>query len=336
MQANFRFLKATGIALAAGVLLSACGGGSKDDVAKFLTGTAASGAAMAQAKIEVLCTTGKLATTQADDKGFWLINVSKEKAPCAIHALGTDGVEHFSLATDVVSNANVTPLTDLMIANVTASAPELWWHNIQQHPEVLKNLNKGKLDAAAKLLPKSLAHADLTNINPITNLFRAGDEGILDKAQKAVIDAAKASNIEYRHVVNAATTVKMTLPDLFVQAYQQAINGTLGGNPGTPPGETPGSTPGTETPPSTPGALTMVVVNESTGETMRQTFPSAVASQMNFANWCRDIEAEVGTSSDGVLVQSADCTYTDTGANAHVVWRVNGQTQNVTYTLVRS
>lgn len=89
MQANFRFLKATGIALAAGVLLSACGGGSKDDVAKFLTGTAASGAAMAQAKIEVLCTTGKLATTQADDKGFWLINVSKAKGAmrdsCAWH-----------------------------------------------------------------------------------------------------------------------------------------------------------------------------------------------------------------------------------------------------------
>ncbi|KLR56644.1 hypothetical protein [Diaphorobacter sp. J5-51] len=233
-----KHLQVAGAAIAVGALLTACGGGSKDEeeyVAKYMTGTAVSGGPMAMAKIEVLCTTGKLASTQADTQGNWQIDISKEKAPCAIHAKGMDGVSHYSLATDVVSNVNVTTLTDLALANAIAAAPDVWWHNIQTRPESLKNLNKGKIDGAAKLMPKSLGHPDLSAMNPVTGLFKAGDGGVLDKSQQAVLNAVLASGIDYRDVLNTATSTKMTLPPAFVAAYQAAYRGTLGTDQSTPP-----------------------------------------------------------------------------------------------------
>lgn len=129
-------MKLTPIALSTAVLaLSACGGGGDSAPAQSATpqsqairGVAATGAALAGATVNVVCSSGSgTATTGAD--GSYSAPVSGASLPCVLTATSNDGktVLHSLVAGSgpIASGAaaNVTPLTELLLAQLAGQDP---------------------------------------------------------------------------------------------------------------------------------------------------------------------------------------------------------------------
>ena len=120
--------------LASAALLVACGGGGSSTplapppVASLtLSGTAASGLAIAGATITAKCQTGNgSATTQAD--GSYQLVISGGVLPCVLEVSNpADSSKLHSVATGsgsgITATANITPLTEMLTARVLGSEP---------------------------------------------------------------------------------------------------------------------------------------------------------------------------------------------------------------------
>ena len=118
---------------AAALALSACGGGGDSasnptPQSQTISGVAATGAAMAGATINVTCSSGSgTATTGAD--GSYSVPVSGASLPCVLTANSSDGktVLHSLIAGAGAigsrATANVTPLTELLLAQLAGQDP---------------------------------------------------------------------------------------------------------------------------------------------------------------------------------------------------------------------
>ncbi len=124
-------------AFAAGVsaLLAACGGDSSSaptppppppppPAPLTVTGKAATGAAMSGAAISATCATGTGTAIAAAD-GSYSLDVTAGQLPCVLEATGADvggaTITLHSVATG--TTAQITPLTELLIAQVTGAEP---------------------------------------------------------------------------------------------------------------------------------------------------------------------------------------------------------------------
>ena len=111
--------------LAGALLLAACGGGSSGVSAPAptltLSGTAATGLAIADASVQAKCMGGNGITTTLAD-GSYRLTVAGGSLPCALRvSFGTDGAALHSLAmgAGLEATANLTPLTELLVARAT-------------------------------------------------------------------------------------------------------------------------------------------------------------------------------------------------------------------------
>lgn len=141
---KFNAIAKTTAAGAVALLIAGCGGGS-DDVATppvvtppaaslQLSGTAATGLALAGASVEVKCAEGT-GTTTTSTSGGYTVKLEGGKLPCIIRVTGTkDGAEvtlhsvteagTADAATNQTSAvANVTPLTEIVVAQLTGGLP---------------------------------------------------------------------------------------------------------------------------------------------------------------------------------------------------------------------
>lgn len=130
-------------------LLGACsalafaitGCGSDDDSspapAAALTGTAATGAAIANATVVVRCATGSSITTSTDAAGVYTVTVddmdtADAAVPCGLQITLPDLSTLYSLAS-ANGTANITPLTNLAVAAAVNTAagvsPDAWFGN---------------------------------------------------------------------------------------------------------------------------------------------------------------------------------------------------------------
>lgn len=129
MKLNFPKL-ALALASAAVITLSGCGGGGSPsssggdppvETASF-TGTAAAGLPLV-GTVTVKDATGATKTVTIGDNGSYTVDVTGMTAPFVFRAEGTAGGSTYKLhsgatSADVNGNINITPLTDLVIANV--------------------------------------------------------------------------------------------------------------------------------------------------------------------------------------------------------------------------
>jgi hypothetical protein len=105
---------------AALVTLVACGGGGNSSSGTSFSGTAARGAALAGATINITCANGVSFTTTTNSQGAFSTSAQSVSYPCTgVAALGS-----LSLRSIVFSGAtvNFTPLTDLLVTTVLATA----------------------------------------------------------------------------------------------------------------------------------------------------------------------------------------------------------------------
>ena len=174
--------------------LAACGGGSSTPTAEkttgdvTLSGTAAIGAAMANASIKVKCATGEKSTT-ADSTGIYAVTLTEASLPCVIEATdGTNTLHSLAEGTGAgKKTANITPLTEYVLAQVMGS---------EKTDEIFKSFNsesQGKLTSskvadAVTAIKTSFKDVLTIDFDPLKVEFKAAANGEAGDATDKVLD----------------------------------------------------------------------------------------------------------------------------------------------------
>jgi hypothetical protein len=137
-------LKRLSLALAsAGMLtLYGCGGGGSSatsDVTTTFSGVAATGAALAGAKVNISCASGSGAATTSNT-GSYSVDIKNITLPCVLKAASSDGTTVLYSVTSATATstntqvANITPLTQLLVASLTGTEPKTFFDNVTTNP----------------------------------------------------------------------------------------------------------------------------------------------------------------------------------------------------------
>lgn len=176
--------------LTCSVLMAACGGGGGSSPAPTSTttisGTAATGAAMAGAAITVKDVNGLTRTATSASNGSYSVNVAGLTAPLLIKAtLG--GASNYSIAlpSDINGRINITPLTSLIAANAIGANPDGIFAAYGATQAASITTNSTAATAAAQLLAAALG----VNVDPLRANFSADHSGL-----DAVLDVI---NVEF-------------------------------------------------------------------------------------------------------------------------------------------
>ncbi len=172
---------AWGAAAAVAISLVGCGGGGGSDptpvtpAAVTIAGTAAKGAALAGAAVSVKCATGTgSATTGADGK--YTLTITGASLPCALKVVGTEGSVFHSVVAGTGSTgsyaANLTPLTELLLAKIAGVAPATYYTGFGSSTEVTAT---SLTDAIAYLKTALAGVTDLTGVNPVADALAVGN-----------------------------------------------------------------------------------------------------------------------------------------------------------------
>ena len=184
--------------LAATVLVSACGGGTTTastggSQSTVLTGTAAAGAPIIGSVTIKDSTTPtaqtKTVTIAAD--GNYQVDVTGMKAPYMVRADGYVGGNEYHLysaatASDVGGTINITPLTDLIVANIAGSVAKTYFDNGSFSGLTASQLTTQSNALEAKLLPVLTAIGVSGSIDLLRASFSPDHTGL-----DAVLDAVK-------------------------------------------------------------------------------------------------------------------------------------------------
>ena len=191
----------------AALALVACGGGSDSPATPStpssvtIAGTAAKGAVLPGATVSVKCTAGtSTATTAADGK--YTVTITGASLPCALRVVGTDGsVLHSVVAgtgTTGTFAANITPLTELLMAKATGMSPGTFFDGFGSSTV----LTTASLTQAIDYLKIAVAGvADLTGLNPVSDALVAGNA--LDQKIDAVVASFATAGVTLAQVTAA-------------------------------------------------------------------------------------------------------------------------------------
>lgn len=130
-----------GAALAFAASLAACGGGSSDSSTPVtptatptgitLSGTASTGTAISGKTVSAKCAIGNGTGTSKDD-GSYSVAIEGGKWPCLAHVTTADGTDLYTVAapassTATTAMANITPVTQLVVASLAGTAPASYY-----------------------------------------------------------------------------------------------------------------------------------------------------------------------------------------------------------------
>lgn len=181
-------------------VLAACGGGggggSGSPVSSLqLTGTAATGAAIASGTVEAKCQSGTgTATTSAS--GAYTVSVTSGVQPCILRV--TDPVTLMQLHSVVeagATTANISPATDLVVANALGEAPASAFSNYsstQQQKITATNITSAvsRVQTATAALGSA---ADMTGVDIMKGTLQAATSDAAGNTADQKIDALMAA-----------------------------------------------------------------------------------------------------------------------------------------------
>lgn len=311
-QHSLRWMGA--IALAASV--AACGGGGGDDnpapTPTQLSGTAAVGAPIAGATVDVRCAgvtanssasaaTVLHATTSAT--GTWQVDTTGRTLPCAVRVTGGNlpaGQAYHSVALTFGGNTNITPLTDLLIANAAGTMPAAWWSSTDAAS--LTRLTQAVLDKSLAAMRAALSLSALNKLDPLTASFKAQAKDSIDDMLEALQQALSQANLglDYAGLLSAAASSSFTLSESFrtalAHAYASVTGGTGNNNGG---GNTGGNTGGN----GSTGAYTLTLDVTASGMALAPVVLTNVPKPSTQAEFCGFVN---DPSSKLSLTQSVD------------------------------
>jgi hypothetical protein len=172
-----------------------------------ISGTAAQGAALVGATVNVKCAAGTGNATTGGD-GKYTVTITGASLPCALKVAGTDGTTFHSLiagsGTSGTFAANLSPLTELIVAKAAAGTPAILFSNFDSAAQT--KISTAVLDTAvAALIATFQGVIDLNGVNPIKDTLVVGNS--LDKKLdelKAVLTAARTTLAELTNAVAAS------------------------------------------------------------------------------------------------------------------------------------
>jgi len=178
-------------------VLTACGGGGGESPGSSLliTGTAATGAAIVSGTVEAKCQSGTgSATTSAS--GAYAVNVSSGVQPCILRV--TDPVTQMQLHSMIeagATTANISPATDLVVANALAETPTTAFSNyssIQQQKITAANISSAvtRVQMATAALGSA---ADMTGMDIMKGTLHAATNDAIGNTADQKIDALMAA-----------------------------------------------------------------------------------------------------------------------------------------------
>lgn len=232
LKKHWKFLPVMSLA----VLLTGCL--NNDDsapAASTLGGTAATGAPIVGGTVNVKCAGGSTLSDVTDNAGIWQVTMSGQTLPCAVEVSGGNlvgGQTYYSVALQP-GTVNITPLTDLIVANLAGQAPGTWFSGLNAN--AFQQLTSNAVDVALGNLRTAFGLAALNDVNPLSASFTAAPGDSLDNVLEAM-QSAFANN--HAALLEAAVGANFaTYAEQFRTALSEAYAAlpTGGGSDGTLP-----------------------------------------------------------------------------------------------------
>jgi Bacterial Ig-like domain len=226
------------LVLAAAIFATGCGGGGGGgSTTASLSGTAAVGAPIASASVVVSCKTGTLARSKTDSAGNWNVTLADADFPCALQVTGgsvagaSATVAYHSIALSG-GTANITPLTDLIVASLTGqTSPETWFAGLGSNRTGLAAVQQTDVDRAVAQLNSAFPELPLygSGNHPVTSRFVATPGNSHDDMLSSLRTALTNTGITHAAILEKASGGFSTnLPDLVTAvkvAYQNSGTG---------------------------------------------------------------------------------------------------------------
>jgi len=216
-----KFVKSAFAAVLA-MTLAACGGegssevGVRNDAAgndaagpaelSTLSGVAALGAPIAQAQVDCRCASGASASTVTGTDGGFRLRLMDSDYPCALAitggvANGQPLAQPLHSVASAAGTANITPLTDLMVASMSGQRPALWLAGATQG-ELAATITDAKLARALDGLHATLASLPAqaalpAGFHPMTSRFNAQAGDAADDLLESYSHALKTAGLTH-------------------------------------------------------------------------------------------------------------------------------------------
>jgi len=194
----------TALVAACALMLSACGGGGDDaapitppvtPAALTIGGTAATGAAMAGASVQVKCVGGSGSATSGSD-GAFSASITGAALPCALSATSSDGKTTLrSIApagTATSATANITPLSEIIVAQVAGGDAGALFGSFDAAAQA--KLSSTNVASAVTTVAAALKGTiDLSGVNPLSDTLVAAGGGKTGNALDQKLDTLGAA-----------------------------------------------------------------------------------------------------------------------------------------------
>jgi hypothetical protein len=239
-QHNFKKHWLTFIASSVFVLASCGGGGgssSSQAPTSVITGTAAVGSPIVGGTATTKCASNTaLPTSTTSAVGGLSITLTGQTYPCAIQITGgtIDGVANTATYHSIAlsaGNANATPLTDLLIANLAGTTtPSTWFANLTTAQ--LAAITAPRVATALTNLQNALGATLPTSIHPITTAFNPVAGVQMDDVLSAFAIALINNGTSHANLLafaGATTGAAFTPPAGFGAAFAGGFTKTLTG-----------------------------------------------------------------------------------------------------------
>lgn len=182
----------------AAFIVAACGGGS-DGVAAppavatlEINGTAATGAALANAAVQVKCAVGS-ATATTSSEGRYAVEIVGGNLPCMVAVATSGGALHsLAAAGGTIANVNVTPLSELVVARLAGTSPAALFASFDAAAQA--RATPLALDAAINAVRNALQGTiDLAGVDPLRDALVAATPTNPGNALDAKLDTLQAT-----------------------------------------------------------------------------------------------------------------------------------------------
>jgi hypothetical protein len=141
-------------------------------------------------------------------------------------------LRYHSIATSAGVTVNVTPLTDLVVANLVSSAtPDVWFAGLSTTPASLTAISYNQVGTAVGKLNAALdGLTPLRNNDPIGVRFTPTSGDVSDDMLTALAAAMSNTGISYASLLNSAAVTDFVAPAGFGQALTTAYKLTASGS----------------------------------------------------------------------------------------------------------
>ena len=243
------------IASALTIIVAGCGGGSGNGgggggssaggspssvpVVSFLSGVAAVGTPIVNADVHLVCATGNTPTpVKTGAAGSWLVELPGQGFPCAVKVSG--GTVNGSSNTNVyhsvavgATTVNVTPLTDLLVANMTGTAsPSTWFSTLSSSTNSLATVTQTRVDRALADLNAAFPTLPMYGAgnHPITSVFNPVAGNSHDDMLSALQSAMSSAGVTHASLLSSASTTPFIAPRALGTALSTAYRATSSGS----------------------------------------------------------------------------------------------------------